>query len=299
LIASVRPALTTASYYRFQQAPNYKLLLSHYTRYSWYSTEQKAAYEFILSEKKDNRVALVTLNRPKKLNALCSKLVEELVDVLENFENDPNVGCIVLTGNAKAFAAGADIAEMANMEYIDVFQDKLFDPLKRVRNLKKPLIAAVNGFALGGGCELAMMCDIILAGESAQFGQPEIKLGTIPGIGGTQRLTQAVGKSRAMEMVLTGEFITAQQALTAGLVSRVVPSDALLDDALKTAAKIASMSQPIVTMAKESVNRSLELSLTEGLQYEKRMFHSTFATKDRKEGMNAFVEKRAAKWNHS
>jgi len=265
-------------------------------RQGWYST---GAYEFVLHEKKEGNVALVTLNRPKKLNALCSQLVDELVNCLESLDADPDVGCIVLTGSQKAFAAGADISEMANMEFSEVFQDNLFAPLKKVRSFKTPLIAAVNGFALGGGCELAMMCDIILAGDNAQFGQPEIKIGTIPGIGGTQRLTQAVGKSRAMEMVLTGDFISAHEAATAGLVSRVVASDKLIEDALKTATKIASMSRPIVTMAKESVNQSLELSLTEGLQYEKRMFHATFATKDKKEGMSAFVEKRPPKWSHS
>jgi len=264
----------------------------------WYTSQQQAGYEFVISEKKDGNVALVTLNRPKKLNALCSQLVEELVHCLEEHENDPNIGCVVLTGSDKAFAAGADIAEMAKMGYIDVFQDKLFAPLKKIRTFKKPIIAAVSGYALGGGCELAMMCDIILASDTAQFGQPEIKLGTIPGIGGTQRLTQAIGKSRAMEMVLSGDFINAQQAASYGLVSRVVTADSLVDDALKTARKIASFSQPIVAMAKESVNQSLELSLTEGLQYEKRMFHATFATKDKKEGMNAFVEKRAPAWTN-
>mmetsp|Transcript_700 Transcript_700/g.1020 ORF Transcript_700/g.1020 Transcript_700/m.1020 type:complete len:290 (-) Transcript_700:43-912(-) len=263
----------------------------------WYSAEA-GGYEFILSEKKEGNVALVSLNRPKKLNALCSQLVEELVDCLEAHDDDPEVGCIVLTGNERAFAAGADIAEMEKMEYIDVFQDKLFAPLKRVRSLKKPVIAAVNGFALGGGCELAMMCDIIMAGDKAQFGQPEIKIGTIPGIGGTQRLTKAVGKSVAMEMVLTGDFIDAEKAAKAGLVGRVVSSETLVEEALKTAAKIASMSQPIVAMAKECVNESQELSLTEGLQYEKRLFHSTFATADKKEGMNAFVEKRNPNWTH-
>lgn len=247
--------------------------------------------EFILS-KKEGKVALVTLNRPKKLNALCSKLVDELVDELSTLDNDPEVGAIVLTGSEKAFAAGADIAEMADMEYIEVFQDKLFAPLRQMRNMKKPIIAAVNGFALGGGCELAMMCDIIYAGNTAKFGQPEIKIGTIPGIGGTQRLTQAVGKSRAMEWCLTGEPITAEEARDAGLVGKIFPAEELVDEAIKTATKIASHSQPIVAMAKECVNQSLELSLTEGLQYERRMFHSTFATADKKEGMKAFSEKR-------
>eukprot|EP00211_Chloroparvula_japonica_P017575 CAMPEP_0119132044 /NCGR_PEP_ID=MMETSP1310-20130426/11254_1 /TAXON_ID=464262 /ORGANISM="Genus nov. species nov., Strain RCC2339" /LENGTH=283 /DNA_ID=CAMNT_0007122655 /DNA_START=20 /DNA_END=871 /DNA_ORIENTATION=+ len=254
-------------------------------------------HEFVLSEKKGS-VGLVTLNRPKKLNALCDQLVTELMETLETHDADKDVGCIVLTGSSKAFAAGADISEMSHMNYAQVFQDKLFAPLHRMRNLQTPVIAAVDGFALGGGCELAMMCDIIYASQNAQFGQPEIKLGTIPGIGGTQRLTQAVGKAKAMEMVLTGDFITADMAESAGLVAKIFPSESLVEESLKQAEKIASMSRPIVTMAKECVNRSLELSLTEGLQYEKRMFHASFATHDRKEGMDAFVQKKKPNWKH-
>jgi len=260
-------------------------------------SQQTKAYEMILTEKKDNKVALITLNRPKALNALCAQLLEELTDALKTFDKDESVGAIVLTGSKKAFAAGADIKEMADKTFIDAYRQGMFNTTDSIPKITKPIIAAVSGYALGGGCELAMMCDIILASESAQFGQPEITLGTIPGIGGTQRLTRAIGKSKAMELVLTGSRIDAKQAEQAGLVSRVVPDDKLVDVAVETAAKIASFSKPIVALAKEAVNKAEELSLTEGLQYERRLFYSTFATADQKEGMKAFVNKAKPTWS--
>ncbi|KAL6078394.1 putative enoyl-CoA hydratase, mitochondrial [Balamuthia mandrillaris] len=281
--------------------------LSPFVAARHYATEQAAAssatgqsYNNIVVEKKENRVAVITLNRPKALNALCNDLIEELNDAVHQLDHDREVGCIVLTGSTpKAFAAGADIKEMAEKSFMEVYRTNMFATWDLITKAKKPIIAAVNGYALGGGCELAMMCDFIIAGEGATFGQPEIKLGTIPGVGGTQRLTRAVGKAKAMELILTGDFMNAREAEKAGLVSRVVPDDKLLDTALQTAAKIASYSQPIVAMAKECVNQAYESTLTEGVHFERRMFHSTFATNDQKEGMKAFVEKRKdVKWTH-
>lgn len=257
-----------------------------------------ATYENILVETHGN-VGLVTLNRPKALNALSVGLVHDLGQALDAFEADANIRCIVLTGSEKAFAAGADIKEMADFDYMDVFlQDFITVGWERVTKCRKPVIAAVAGYALGGGCELAMMCDFIIAADTAKFGQPEINLGTIPGAGGTQRLTRSVGKSKAMEMVLTGRQIDAAEAERAGLVSRVVPAADLVDEAVKTAQKIADLSMPVVMVAKEVVNRAFETTLAEGIHYERRAFHATFAIEDRKEGMNAFAEKRKAVFKH-
>jgi len=242
-----------------------------------------------------DKVALIQLHRPKALNALCTPLMLDLTAALQEIEADDTIGCTVLTGSDKAFAAGADIKEMQPKNYSECMSENFLHNWNAVVEHRKPIIAAVNGFALGGGCEVAMMCDIIYAGEKAKFGQPEILLGTIPGAGGTQRLTHAVGKSLSMEMCLTGDLkINAQQALAAGLVSKVCPVDQLVDEAVKTADRIANNSPLILRMCKEAVNKSQELSLTDGLDYERRLFHGTFATEDRKEGMTAFVEKRKA-----
>lgn len=249
------------------------------------------AYEMILTEIRGS-VALVTLNRPQALNALNAQLIDELNHALDVFERDRNIGCIVLTGSSKAFAAGADIKEMADLTYPQIYMDDLFAQSDRVAARRKPMIAAVAGFALGGGCELALMCDFILAGDNARFGQPEINLGVLPGMGGTQRLTRAVGKAKAMEMCLTGRLIDAEEAERAGLVARVLPVDQLLDEALSVAATIAAKSLPIAMMVKESVNRAFEVSLAEGIRFERRVFHAAFASEDQKEGMSAFVEKR-------
>lgn len=239
------------------------------------------------------RAGLITLNRPKQLNALNDALMDELGAALLAFDADDSVGCIVVTGSAKAFAAGADISAMAKLQYRDAvlsgFITRNWETMLRVR---KPVIAAVGGFALGGGCELAMMCDFIIAADTAKFGQPEIKLGTIPGAGGTQRLPRAVSKAKAMDMCLTARFMDASEAERAGLVSRVVTAERLMDEALEAATVIASMSLPSVMMIKESVNRAYESSLSDGIQFERRLFHSTFATEDQKEGMKAFMEKR-------
>ncbi len=248
-------------------------------------------YETILTEVRD-RVALITLNRPKALNALNAQLIDELNHALDGFERDPGIGCIVLTGSSKAFAAGADIKEMAELTYPQIYMDDLFVESDRVAARRKPIIAAVAGFALGGGCELALMCDFILAGDNARFGQPEINLGVLPGMGGTQRLARAVGKAKAMEMCLTGRLIDADEAERAGLVARVVPTETLLDEALAAAASIAGKSLPVAMMVKESVNRAFEVSLAEGIRFERRVFHAAFASEDQKEGMSAFVEKR-------
>jgi enoyl-CoA hydratase len=249
-------------------------------------------YENILLEP-HGKVMLIRLNRPKALNALSPALTKELGAALDLLENDDNVAVVVLTGDEKAFAAGADIKYMKDLSYMDVYKaDFITDTWERITSFRKPTIAAVAGYALGGGCELAMMCDFILAAESAKFGQPEINLGTIPGAGGTQRLTRFVGKSKAMEMVLTGRMIDATEAERCGLVSRVVASDKLIEEALAAAQKIAALSMPIVMMAKDSVNRAYEVSLAEGIHFERRLFHSTFGTEDQKEGMNAFAEKR-------
>ncbi|UQS16238.1 enoyl-CoA hydratase [Pseudomonas sp. HS6] len=249
-------------------------------------------YETILLET-HGRVGVITLNRPQALNALNAQLVSEVNRALDGLEADANIGCIVITGSKKAFAAGADIKEMADLTYPQIYMDDLFSDSDRVANRRKPIIAAVNGFALGGGCELALMCDFILAGDNAKFGQPEINLGVLPGMGGTQRLTRAVGKAKAMEMCLSGRLIDAVEAERCGIVARIVPSDELLDEALKVAAVIASKSLPIAMMVKESVNRAFEVNLTEGVRFERRVFHAAFATQDQKEGMAAFVAKRA------
>ena len=255
-------------------------------------------YENILLEK-HGKVTLIRLNRPKALNALSPDLTRELADALDNLESDDDVAVVVLAGSDKAFAAGADIKVMKDWSYMDVYKsDFITGTWERITKFRKPTIAAVAGYALGGGCDLAMMCDLIIAADTAKFGQPEITIGTIPGAGGTQRLTRFVGKSKAMEMVLTGRMMDAQEAERSGLVSRVVPADQLIDDAIATAQKIASMSLPIVMMAKDSVDRSYEVSLNEGVHFERRLFHSTFATEDQKEGMNAFVEKRAPSFQH-
>jgi enoyl-CoA hydratase len=238
------------------------------------------------------RVRLVRLNRPEALNALSAELIGELDSALAGFEADDGVGCVVLTGSAKAFAAGADIKEMRDKSFADAFLGDFLARWDAVTRLRKPIIAAVSGFALGGGCELAMMCDFILAADTASFGQPEIKLGVIPGAGGTQRLTRTVGKAKAMELCLTGRMMGAEEAERAGLVARVVPADNLLAEALKSAGAIAAMSLPAVMMAKEAVNRAYETTLAEGVKYERRLFYSLFATKDQKEGMTAFIEKR-------
>jgi len=250
------------------------------------------SYETILLEIRD-RVGLITLNRPQALNALNAQLVSEVNQALDTLEADANIGCIVLTGSKKAFAAGADIKEMAELTYPQIYMDDLFSDSDRVANRRKPIIAAVNGFALGGGCELALMCDFILAGDNAKFGQPEINLGVLPGMGGTQRLTRAVGKAKAMEMCLSGRMIDAVEAERCGIVARIVPSDELLDEAMKVAGVIAGKSLPIAMMIKESVNRAFEVNLTEGVRFERRVFHAAFATQDQKEGMAAFVAKRS------
>ncbi len=254
-------------------------------------------YTTLLKEVK-GRVALLTLNRPEALNALNAQLISELNHALDELERDHGIGCIVLTGSAKAFAAGADIKEMAELKYPQIYLDDLFSDSDRVANRRKPIIAAVSGFALGGGCELALMCDFILAADNARFGQPEIKLGVLPGMGGTQRLTRAVGKAKAMEMCLTGRMIDAVEAERAGLVARIVPQEQLLDEALKVAAGIAAKSLPAAMMVKESVNRAFEVSLAEGIRFERRVFHAAFASEDQKEGMAAFIEKREPAFKH-
>lgn len=249
-------------------------------------------YENIIVETQ-GKVGLVRLNRPKALNALNDQLMDELGHALMSFDGDDNIGCIVITGSEKAFAAGADIGAMASYTYMDVFKGEYITRnWETVRRVRKPVIAAVAGYALGGGCELAMMCDFIIAADTAKFGQPEVKLGTMPGAGGTQRLPRAVSKAKAMDMCLTARMMDAAEAERAGLVSRVVAADKLLDETLAAASTIASMSLPVVMMIKESINRAYESTLAEGVQYERRLFHSTFATEDQKEGMKAFVEKR-------
>ena len=249
-------------------------------------------YQYILVERRD-AVGLVTLNRPQALNALNAALISELGAALDDFETDTAIGAIVLTGTDKAFAAGADVKEMVGKSYPEIYmEDFITTGWECVGQCRKPVIAAVAGFALGGGCEIAMMCDIVIAADNAHFGQPEITLGTIPGAGGTQRLARFVGKAKAMDLCLTGRMMDAAEAERAGLVSRVVPAADLLSEALKIGERIAQMSRPIAMMLKESVNRAYETSLTEGVRFERRLFHATFATEDRKEGMAAFVEKR-------
>ena len=253
------------------------------------------AFETILLDI-HGKVGLITLNRPQALNALNAQIVGEINQALDQLERDPNIGCVVLTGSAKAFAAGADIKEMAELQYPQIYVDDLFSDSDRIANRRKPIIAAVSGFALGGGCELAMMCDFILAADNARFGQPEINLGVLPGMGGTQRLPRAVGKAKAMELCLTGRLMGAEEAERAGLVARIVPQAELVEEALKVAATIASKSIPVSMMVKESVNRAFEVTLSEGVRFERRVFHAAFATEDQKEGMAAFIAKREAQF---
>jgi enoyl-CoA hydratase len=251
-------------------------------------------YECITTRLEGDKVAIITLNRPKALNALNDQLMDELGHALLGYDADPAIGCIVVTGSEKAFAAGADISAMAKFTFSEVYgRDFITRNWETMRRVRKPVIAAVSGFALGGGCELAMMCDFIIASESARFGQPEIKIGIIPGAGGTQRLPRAVGKSKAMDLALTGRLMDATEAERAGLVSRVVPQDKLMDEVLAAALTICSFSQLATMAAKEAVNRSFESGLSDGLMYERRVFHSMFATADQKEGMDAFLNKRA------
>ncbi len=249
------------------------------------------SYEHILVESRGT-VGLITLNRPKALNALCDALIRELGKALNDLEADEAIGAVVITGSDKAFAAGADIKEMQNRSFVDVYLGDFVKSWECVALCRKPVIAAVAGYCLGGGCELAMMCDVIVCADSARFGQPEITLGIMPGAGGTQRLTRFVGKAKAMDMILTGRLMDAAEAERSGLVSRVVPAARLVDEAVKMAAQIASLSRPSVLMAKEMVNRAYETTLAEGVRFERRMFHALFATADQKEGMSAFVEKR-------
>jgi len=250
------------------------------------------SYEFILTEQKV-RVGVVTLNRPKQLNALNAKLMQELAQALYAYDADQGIGAILITGNEKAFAAGADIAAMKDFSYMDAYMaDYITRDWEHLRRIRKPVIAAVSGYALGGGDELALMCDIVIAADNAKFGQPEINLGVMPGAGGTQRLPRAVGKAKAMDMCLTARTMDAQEAERAGLVSRVVPADKLQEEALAVAQKIASYSLPVAMMIKESINRAYETPLSEGVLFERRVFHSQFALEDQKEGMAAFIEKR-------
>ena len=258
------------------------------------------AFETIEVRTEAGKVGIVTLNRPKALNALNNQLMDELGAALNAFDADPAIGCMVITGSERAFAAGADIGAMAKYSFADAYGgDYITRNWETIRSIRKPVIAAVSGFALGGGCELAMMCDFIIAADNAKFGQPEIKLGVIPGAGGTQRLPRAVGKSKAMDMALTGRMMDAAEAERAGLVSRVVPFDKLADEALGAALVIADFSQLAVMAAKESVNRAFESGLSDGVMFERRLFHALFATNDQKEGMDAFVNKRKAVFTHS
>ncbi len=257
------------------------------------------SYETLLTEKR-GRVGLITLNRPKALNALNGVLIRELAEAIETFESDHDVGALVLTGGTRAFAAGADIKEMAQKRYIDCYlEDFITKGWERTAQCRKPILAAVAGYALGGGCEIAMMCDFIIAADNALFGQPEITVGTLPGAGGTQRLARAVGKALAMDLCLTGRQITAEEAMRAGLVSRVVPVSSLLEESVEAAEKIAERSLPIAMMIKECINRSFEVNLSEGIHFERRLFHASFATLDQKEGMDAFTRKRSPYWTHS
>lgn len=256
------------------------------------------AYEYILVETR-GRVGLITLNRPDALNALCAPLMDELTRALDAFEADPGIGAMVLTGSEKAFAAGADIKEMQDKAWPDIYlEDFITAGWERLTRCRKPVVAAVAGFALGGGCEVALMCDIILAGDNARFGQPEVNLGIPPGAGGTQRLTRAVGKSKAMEMCLTGRFMDAEEAERVGMVSRIVPVAELVDEAVKTAETIASKSLPNAVVIKECVNRAFETTLSEGVRFERRLFQAAFGTDHQKEGMAAFIEKRKPDFGH-
>ena len=256
------------------------------------------SYEFIMAEVR-GRVALITLNRPKQLNALSPKLMQELGAAMYGFDADDGIGAILITGNDKAFAAGADIGAMKDFDFQHAFKSNYITrDWEHIRNVRKPVIAAVAGYALGGGCELAMMCDIVIAAESAKFGQPEINLGVLPGSGGTQRLPRAVGKAKAMDLCLTARMMDAAEAERAGLVSRVVPNEKLMEEAMAVAERIASCSLPVVMMIKESVNRAYESTLSEGVLFERRLFHAAFALDDQKEGMAAFVEKRKPRFKH-
>jgi enoyl-CoA hydratase len=253
-------------------------------------------YETIRVEQRD-RVGLITIDRPEALNALSLQVMRELTEAAAALDADRETGCIVITGSERAFAAGADIKEMQSQSYVEMYLADWFGGWDALARVRTPLVAAVAGFALGGGCELAMICDVLIAAETARFGQPEIKLGVMPGMGGSQRLTRAIGKAKAMDMCLTGRNMDASEAERAGLVSRVVPADRLLDEALEVAATIAGMSLPSAMMTKEAVNRAYEVTLAEGIRFERRVFHAMFATDDQKEGMSAFVEKRAAQFD--
>jgi enoyl-CoA hydratase len=255
------------------------------------------SYQTIIVETK-GKVGVIRLNRPQALNALNAALMQELGAAVAACEADPDISCLVITGSDKAFAAGADIKEMVDKTFLDAFMDDFTGGWHQIARARKPVIAAVAGFALGGGCELAMQCDLIIAADTAKFGQPEIKLGIIPGIGGTQRLTRAVGKAKAMDLCLTGRMMDAAEAERAGLVARVVPAPNLMDEAMKVAETIAAMSLPVLMVAKEAVNRAFETTLAEGIRFERRTFHSLFATQDQKEGMTAFVEKRPPKFQN-
>src|SRR5215216_3788221 len=288
VLAKAEGAKEGASYFPAQKSANTSSTLE----------DNVTAYQNIKTETK-GRVGIVRLDRPKALNALCADLVRELGQALDAFEADPGIGCVVLTGSDKAFAAGADIKEMKDQTYQDVFlKDFITVGWEKVSQVRKPIIAAVAGYALGGGCEMAMMCDFIIAADNAKFGQPEITLGTIPGAGGTQRLPRFVGKSKAMDLVLTGRMMDAAEAERCGLVSRVVPLADLMNDAIATAEKIAGMSLPATMVAKEAVNRAFETTLSEGVRFERRTFHATFGFDDRAEGMAAFADKRKADWKH-
>jgi len=256
------------------------------------------AYECILTET-EGGVGVITLNRPDALNAFNRKLMDELTDAVRKFEADDAIGCMIITGSEKAFAAGADIKEMASKDYMDVFkEDFITANWEEVSRARKPIIAAVAGYALGGGCELALMCDFIIAGDNAKFGQPEISIGAMPGAGGTQRLARFIGKSKAMEMCLTGRMMDAEEAERCGMVSRIVPKGELREETIRVAKQIAGFSRPIAMMTKESVNRAYETTLAEGVRFERRLFHSVFATEDQKEGMAAFTEKRKPSFKH-
>ena len=255
------------------------------------------SYENILVETK-GRVGIIRLNRPQQLNALNRALLGELIQAIDAYEADDNIGCMLITGNEKAFAAGADIKEMVDKTFIEAYLGDFVGNWDRAARTRKPIVAAVAGFALGGGCEIAMQCDLIIAADNAKFGQPEIKLGVIPGIGGTQRLTRAVGKAKAMDLILTGRMMDAAEAEKSGLVARVVPAANLMDEAMKVAEAIAGYSLPSVLAGKEAINRAFESGLSEGVVFERRIFHSLFATQDQKEGMKAFVEKRPPKWKN-
>jgi len=284
---------TSVQYHKHVSLPAITLSRMHLSS----TVALKESYEYIKCDVK-GKTGIITLNRPKALNALCDGLLADLIHAARVMDCNDNIGAIVITGSEKAFAAGADIKEMSKREYVECYTNNLFANWTDITRITKPTIAAVSGYALGGGCELAMMCDIMIASESAKFGQPEITLGVIPGCGGTQRLIRAIGKSKAMEMILTGNMIDAKQAERDGLVCKVVPNDKLLDVAIEMAEKISSFSRPAVAMAKETVNSAYELNLAEGLRFERRIFHSMFSLKDQKEGMGAFAEKRPAKWSH-